>query len=581
MGAFLLVSDDAGHFNKKEALETIGIQCGTKPVHFVFQKWELYLFPKRLVNTLNFRRDENVSVFVTGTPYFAGLSYSSSLDSLHNHIKGGDGSAYNLKGIYFLLIQKDNTLSFSTDPGGIYSIFHTADRNVISSSFLALCTGLSSLTTDRETITENLATGSLIGNDTIFKEIKRFEPRYPVTFESLKFKYNCPIIPELKCTNKKTSILCQINTLDEYFEGIKKIAEETGIDCGITGGLDSRLLLSLVRKHFRRETIQFHSHFRHKPDIDFLTGQELCKKLNNKFVSFPYREFSLLNHEESENVIKRAMLFTDGQIRTHSFWHEEFNSGENHSLSMGGVFLSLSGIGGEQYRNSERMIIKRWNKSKWIENSLVRKSAGDSFINKKDEIELADRLDAKISERLGIKENHSISLLDIKRYMNEIYVPANRGLRSIHENRLSFSLLPFADFVVSRTAYASVEYLGPSFGYEAQMINLIDPDAAGVQSAYGFQFNRPEPIMSYLPYVVFENTLPWEIKQRLSEKLIKRNTREWCNLIENSMLLKDAVDSVRELLLPLDIDKLSMRKDIGPLIFAMGYLLNSYKSKIR
>jgi hypothetical protein len=581
MGAFLLVSDNAGHFNKKEALETMGMQCGTTPVHFVFQGWELYLFPKRLVNALNFRGHENLSIFVTGTPYFEGMNYSSSLDRMHNDIKRREDITNDLKGVYFLLIQKDNSLSFSVDPGGIYSIYHSADRSVISSSFLALCTGLTSLSPDRETITENLATGSVIGSDTIFKEIKRFEPQYPVTFKGLRFNSNCPTTPELKFTNKKAGILYQINTLNEHFDGIKKIVEETGIVCGITGGLDSRLLLSLVRNHFRREAIQFHSHFRHKPDIDFLTGQELCKKLNNNFVSFPYREFSQLNREESENVLKRCMLFTDGQIRTHSFWHEEFNSAENHSLTMGGMSLSMSGIGGEQYRNSERLITDGWNKSKWIENNLVRKSAGKSFICEKDEKELVNRLDAKISERLGIREKHSISLIDIKRYNNEVFVPANRGLRCVHENRLSFSLMPFADFVVSHTAYASVEYLGASIEYEAEMINLIDPEAAAVQSAYGFQFNKPEPVMKYLPYVIFENTLPWGIKQKLSEKLLKRNTPEWRDLIENIGILKDAVESVKELFLPLDLDRLAMRKDLGPLIFAMGYLLNSFESKIK
>lgn len=581
MGAFLLVSDEAGHFKKKEALETMGVQCGTDPAHFSFQGWELFLFPKRQVKTPNFHHNENNGVFVTGTPYFSGMNYSSTLDTLEEGMKSGRCNRDDLLGVYFLLAHKDNSLSFSTDPGGIYSIFYTADRLVISSSFLSLCSGLNSLTPDKETITENLATGSIIGGDTVFNEVKRFEPSNPVTFRGIRFAGNCPEVSKLQSRNKKESLKKQTEVLHEYFEGIKNFADEAGVDCGITGGLDSRLLLSLARNHFKSDNVQFHSHYRHNPDIDFLMGRELCKKLDVKFVSVPYREFSQLPKEDTESVIKRCMLFNDGQVRTHSFWHEEFNSAENLLLTLNDKSLALNGIGGEQYRNSERLILSRWNKVKWIENSLVRKNAGNSFFYERDEKDLICRLDDKISSRLRISGKQNITLMDIKRYMNEIYIPANRGIRTVNENRLFFSTMPFADFFVSRAAYESVEHLGPSLSYEAEMINLIDPEAASVGSSYGFAFNKTEPVTRYLPHVVFENFLPWEIKQKLSEKILKKNTMSWCNIIESNRILIDAVDTVRELSLPLNMDLLSRRKEMGPLVFAMGYLLNTFKDKIK
>jgi len=580
MGAFLLISEGAGYFNKEEALVVMGHQCLTEPVKFALTGWELYLFPKRLTKCTNYRHENGRSVFVTGTPFFFGKTYSSTIEILLQEAYNGNFPGTGLCGLYFLLQNDGKSLKFSTDPGGIYSLFHSKDNMVLSSSFLSLCSGLPSLTPDKDAITENLVTGSIIGSETVFKEIRRFDPLNPASFKGIEYvKSVGRQALKYGFKNRRESIKGQLEVLDEYFSGLRQFVDEAGADSGITGGFDSRLLLSLSRRHFEKDKIQFHSHFRHNPDEDFRIGKSLCDNLALEFITIPYKEF-LPDSSDAEAILERCMLYTDGQARTHSFWHEEFNGAENRILTLGLKRLGLSGIGGEQYRNSERLTATHINKINWIRYNLVRRSAGEPFISKAEENRLVERLDDKISGRLGLYGKSRVDLYSIKRYMNEVYIPANRGLRAINDNRLAWSLLPFADYSVSRAAYKSVPFLGRSLDYEAEMIRFIDPQAASVESGYGYPFSRREPVYKTMSFILFENVLPWSLRQIISEKMLSRNTGIWRNLIDASTVLSKAESCLNEFSLPMDLKLLSVRTDIGPLVFALGFLMEKYKSKI-
>lgn len=581
MGAFLLISSDAGVFDKESALKTISRQCGGEPEHFMLKGWDLYLCRKQKIKAVNYRRGRIADIFATGSPFISGMTYSATLDALLDASEKDLFTYATISGQFFILSRYSDQLQFTTDTWGIYSLYHTTDKGVISSSFLALCSGLPVLTPDREVITENLITGSIVGDDTIFSQIKRFEPAGNVRFKGLDFVRQRSEMPAASFNSRDDSIKGQVKALDEYFEGLKPFVAETGLDSGITGGLDSRLLLALAKRHFDTSLLQFHSHFRNRPNIDFDIGREVCEKLDLKFVSARVKDISSLSEAETEEIFERVMFFNDGQVRTHAFWHEELNTAENRISTLGNKQLGLSGVGGEQYRNLERMIAPSWDFRSWIKYSFVKKPAGNSITVKKYEDALTERLYLKISTRLAIEGHRRLDMLSIKRYMNEIYIPANRGLRAGHENRLSFFLLPFAEPAIAQTAYKAIRYLGLSLNYEAEMINLIDPEIADIRSGYGFSFNKGEPWSLYIPYTAFENLFPGSIKFRLSEVLLNKETHLWKEMGLKNRFIREAIGMVRDLDLPVELLWLVMRKDTGPLVFAMGFLLKSFEGKIK
>lgn len=581
MGAFLLVSCMATGFKTETAIDTIRRQCLTEPVKFNLPGWEMYLFPKGVRCPPNYIEYENISVYATGTPYLSGHGYSSTLKRKLLRFSKGIIDEDDISGLYFMLFNNGQKLRFLTDKAGLYSIYHTADGNIISSSFLGICGGAEKLSPHREAMIENLLTGSLIGADTIFAEIKKFESSVPFSFTGIEFIQNRTGKTDLTIyKTREESLTAQVEILDSLFNGMVPLAEECGIDSGITGGLDSRLLLALCRKHFPPAKLQFHSHMRKTPDKDFLCGKEICDKTTLQFIETPVQDICDISGNEIINKMNAGMLFNDGQIRTHSFWHEEFNSSGYRVRTLRDKRMGLNGIGGEQYRNLERFMFQSRNLYQWISFELIEKQSGRRVSGNTTRKELTDRIAKKIELKLGCNGNRKVNLLLLKRYMNEIYNSANRALRSSHENRLSFFLSPFTDQYVAQSAYSLVNHLGVSVSYEAELINRIDPEVASLNSAYGFRFNRREPVYSVVPGVLFGNFLPASIQSAVYERISSRTTGRWDLVLKEHTYLGRCAEALASLSLPVSMGEMIRRTDLGPLVFAMGHLLLTYKEKI-
>lgn len=581
MGAFLLVSDRATGFNIDAAIETIKRQCLTEPVKFNLPGWEMYLFPKGVRCPPNYIESGNFSVYATGTPYISGQGYLSTLNRKLLQFSKGKIDPDDICGLYFMLFNDGRRLRFVTDRNSLYSVYHTSDGNIISSSFLGICGGAEKISPHREAMIENLLTGSLIGADTIFAEIKRFESSVPFSFTGIEFVQHTKGQTELTIyKTRKKSLTAQAEILDSLFDGMIPLAEECGIDSGITGGLDSRLLLALCRKHFPPAKLQFHSHMRQTPDKDFLCGKEICSKTALQFIETPVRDIIDISGDGVINKMNEGMLFNDGQVRTHSFWHEEFNSSAYRVRTLRDKRLGLNGIGGEQYRNLERVMFPSRDLRQWISFELIEKQSGDRISGGRIRKELTDRIAKKIELRLNCNSNRKVSLLLLKRYMNEIYNPANRVLRSSYENRLSFFLSPFTDPNIAQSAYSLVDHLGVSVSYEAELINRIDPEVASFNSAYGFRFNRKEPVYSVVPGVLFSNFLPASIQSSVYERMSSRTTVRWDLMLKKHAYLGRCAEALASFSLPVSVGEIIRRTDLGPLVFAMGHLLLTYNEKI-
>ena len=420
-----------------------------------------------------------------------------------------------------------------------------------------------------------------LGIDTLFSEIKRFDPAVPFSFRGIEYIPCRQVEPKATVyLNKTESLNAQAEVLDRWFSGLKPFALKSGVDSGITGGLDSRLILALCRRHFPHDRIQFHSHLRKNRDIDFRCGYEICKKTGLEFIETPVRDMSDYGESEIVRIMDCGMLFTDGQVRTHSFWQEEFNTAAYRINILKDKRLGLNGIGGEQYRNMERYLFPSRPLRPWIRFELIERFCGRSSAGIKTIDDLTERLNEKIERRIGITGGKKINLLFIKRYMNEIYNPSNRGLRACHENRLSYFLSPFADPEIAGHAYSLVDHLGVSISYEAELINLIDPEAASFTSSYGFRFNRREPVTSIVPGLVFSNFLP-SVVQSVLYSSVSIGTKRWVAMQMSNQYLRECTEAVRSYSLPVNLDEIIKSKDLGPLVFSMGHLLKRLSHKLK
>jgi hypothetical protein len=164
--------------------------------------------------------------------------------------------------------------------------------------------------------------------------------------------------------------------------------------------------------------------------------------------------------------------------------------------------------------------------------------------------------------------------------MNEVYNPANRALRSCNENRRYYALPPFALGEISFGAYNAVPHLGASIGYEAEMIKEADRVAASVGSVYGFSFDRREPLSSSLSRIIFNNFLPHRVRRTYLKTIRSGETDRWIRLSENNSSIRQCIASTESLNLPVNTGALLKRTDLGPLVIAMGHLMNAFSHKI-
>jgi hypothetical protein len=582
MGSFLLQRQGSSiEFNLSDALKAFKDQGLITHKTFAISGWTLYGFTKQLTPYDNFYIGDQLKVFVFGTIILPGKLPGESVKAIHSFYSRNNRLPENLTGSYFLIIDDYERVQFFADQENIYNIFYSEDFTTLSSSFLALCEGLNFFHINRQAIIENLCTGSLIGPETIVSEIFRYEPHsinQTDDFAIQKAQSNALPIPEFK--NRKDSLQAQIEILDEYFLNLKPAVMKYGLDSGLTGGFDSRLLMAMIKRHYSGCSHQFHSHKRKNPGPEYLIAKELCEITESPFIDQNIQYPNDLNESEMNKVLEHGLQFYDGQIRTHAFWHEAYNSLHYRKNIMGSHGLGFHGIGGEQYRNFERFHANHWKLDKWVQYGLIRKMGGSRLLPKKSELDLSEIITQKIRSRLQI--GNKLSQLSLKRYMNEIYIPANRGVRTSMENKLSFFLVPFADHKVSTTAYGAIPFLGLSLNYQADLIRMIDPLLASVNSDYGFDFLKGEPIKKYYPLIIAENLLPWSLWLIIQSKFKNPSGKiQWVKLVDQFKGLQELKNCVDSYDFGFDSQKVLQSPDLGPLIFSLGYFLQKYEVKIK
>lgn len=580
MGAFLLVREGSEDFDVGGALEIIGRQCGTRPELFSCGSYRIWLFPKRLVAKASYKVAEGCSVFITGSPWAPGCASAETIEVIHSHFNKGSASPPPVRGHYCSIAYCNDKIIIAKDRNSLYPVYRNATGDALSSSFLGLCTGLPSLTLSVEAMTENLLTGAIIGNETIFKEISLIghadrvqQPNLSVAVHEVQ-----PVSGNYR--NRKAAIDAQIDVLDEYFSGMKSLVAELGVDAGITGGYDSRLLLAFCLRHFPHEKMSLHSHLRKTPGTDYDIAFLLASVAGMPLTGIPVDDISEMASEDVAGAMDEGMLFSDGQIRSNLFWFEDFTTARYRIAILAGRRLGLNGIGGEMYRNMEGFAGMPVSLRSFIRFDLITRIGGVRTLERTDFERLVTSIEKKIfSWPGGLPFSRQLTLFDVKRYLAEIYNPAGRAIRIACENRISWFISPFADFQPVAAALRASDKLGMSMDFEAEIIRRINKPLAEVKSGYGYSLTINEPPPAVLKRVLFRNLVPAKLQPLLYENFIRKGiTPRWSDLRQQSEWLEKCFIKVEESGLP--ADALAERTDIGPLVYAMGHLLNRFSHKI-
>jgi len=285
------------------------------------------------------------------------------------------------------------------------------------------------------------------------------------------------------------------------------------------------------------------------------------------------------NDQMSDNLFK-ALMFYDGHIRMHCFLTEEYNTAGHRKKILGNMRLGINGIGGEQYRNEEHMESPSWSLRYFVKYFIGYHIGGRSFTNKKFEEEYFKYIKSKLLVRLSLdKHKRRISRINVKKYLNELYVTSLMSVRTNAENQLSFYLTPYTDRQVTVSSYSAIPHLGISFRFQQEMIRKLDPDLAAVMSGYGYAFSEGEPLRVKIKYILKEITPAFIYQRKLDQVYDQKGNEDFRKFIDKFPIISEAVNTLRKLDIPLDEYRITSRPDLMPVYISMGYLIYFLQQK--
>jgi len=539
--------------------------------------YRLFLNKKTLAASCVQYTGLNGSAYGTGTFTYMRGNPEESLRSLVSDFGEGRFDHDSMLGHYFIFLFLPAGIKILTDGASLVKAWHDEEGSFLTSSLLLAAKLRGRPVLNREAAVENLVTGGITGNETLLTGIRLFSRDSMGLFSDIEFIFPSTERAVRGTGSFKEALSIQAELLAGYFSSWRGLAASCGTDIGLTGGYDSRLVLACARNHF--DDLQVHSHFRPAGSEEWRIARMIADGEGLRFVSPEVTPPEEMDDEKLERVLEGSFRFNDGNISLHCNWMEEYNTPEYRISVLGERCLGVSGIGGEQYRNQDRLYLKPWIFSQWLRYSWMRRVSGKAFMSKSDEDLIIDRMRKKICSALGFSQGKIfINLYDLKRIQNEVFIPAYRGARTDAENRLSWYLSPLADARISAAAYGIIMFLRDSKRFEGDLIRMISPALATYPTDYGYDLVRGEPNPVRMLNSAFENLLPASLKWVLREKA--RSGRKAGGVpekISSSLLLAGCIQNVADAGLPVSLPSLLARESTAHMVVSLGYFLEKIK----
>jgi hypothetical protein len=282
-------------------------------------------------------KTEDYSVYYKGLIFVAGKkcgeeSIQYIIESLLLHDNLRFDKIFGNYFIYFINYKNNEQFIF-TDNSGMLKAYKY--KNCISTSFLELIDYFDDITIDNldyDSVTEFFHFGFTYFNSTLIKGIERISANdfytYKDKFTQHKEKKLTPISspPQIKIEN--------------YFSDLIYAVEEKKISVDITGGFDSRLILSFFSKKKAEFELAISGQFNNR---DINLGRKIASKVKRNF----YPTFHSSEHTTIDEL-HQIFAMSDSQIDIVEYHR---NNQFNQDRQSRGMEIQISGNGGELYKD--------------------------------------------------------------------------------------------------------------------------------------------------------------------------------------------------------------------------------------
>lgn len=436
-------------------------------------------------------------IAAAGTLVFDGKLGTPALEALLDGFELPFTDWERLSGHFALLVRKRGRTALLTDFFGAFQLFHDRRFEVVSTSFLATAASLPRLSWTRQGVYEFAFNVFPVGDDTVFEEIRRLGPDLQVELGPEVVRH--PVAKPLPATVSDLPLEARIERVATLLrrEADPFVAEwGDRMQCPLSGGLDSRLALALLRDR----GVKPHVYVYGRPGMeDVEIARAIGAAEGFEVELFQKAAWRDIDTDEYAAQVERNFHETDALVTDGGLFDNGGNAFARHARQEGGQ-LAVSGGCGEVFRNFFYLPDRPLRAREVAEAFFARFTTADTT-DAFDPRSFVATVEAKALAALGLPADAQAPL---PRPLIEQLYPRLR-CRAFFGREISLVarqggyFMPFFDRAVIEEALTLPMDLKNLGRFEAALLTHLDPRLASRPSAYGHAFDQPptrEHIMS-------------------------------------------------------------------------------------
>jgi len=403
-------------------------------------------------------------------------------------------------GHYAVGIKKGCRTEIRLDRFGGYHLFYSLAFGVASSSFYAICSVLNRLTLTQQGACEYVFNGVVSGDETLFKEVALAPIGATIVVNARGLEI---LRPTLRVTRafaadeRDASLERSIGLLDRYFAAaIRNFGDR--VNCALSGGYDSRLMLACLRRHGVNPRVYVYGR---RPEKDVRFALEIARREGFALDVIDKSARPTIPPVDFVEAARRNFLAVDGYHYAGIF-HNGAEIGESARRVRGNA-IAFSGGGGEIFRNFFHLRDREYTIREILWSFYSQFDPATCTVAF-DRERYYDGLEKKIMELLASDEPR-LPRPTVEWLYHSFRCRAWDGKVDSIASRYGYTAMPYLERAITEHASGLPLAWKNHGSYEAELIRRIDHRLASYPSTYGHDFSSPPPprrrIADYATYL--------------------------------------------------------------------------------